>query len=97
MANLCENTLYVYSEDTFNIRKVLEYFDKNFDDCDYEIQDNSIDIYFSSKWSFPESEMNELFDLIPNKEDIYMRCLSVEYGNLYHALWVCNEDGWNEV
>ena len=97
MANLCENTLYVCSEDPFNIRKVLKYFDEHFSDYDYDIQDNSIDIYFSSKWAFPESEMNELFDLIPNKEDIYMRCLSVEYGNLYHALWVCDENGWHEV
>ena len=27
-------------------------------------------------------------------DDIYMRCLSVEYGSLYHALWVCNKDRW---
>ena len=41
--------------------------------------------------------MNELFNSIPNKEDIYMRCLSVEYGCLYHALWTCDEHGWREV
>ena len=42
--------------------------------------------------------MNRLYEGIPNKEDIYMRCLSVEYGCLYHALWICeNEEGWDEV
>lgn len=39
----------------------------------------------------------ELYDKIPDKEDIYMRCLSVEYGCLYHVLWVCDNNGWKEV
>lgn len=41
--------------------------------------------------------MNDLYNGLPNKNDIFMRCLSVEYGNLYHALWVCNSNGWHEV
>ena len=41
--------------------------------------------------------MEDLYPSIPNKEDIYIRCLSVEYGNLYHALWICDEDNWREV
>ena len=41
--------------------------------------------------------MRKLYESIPNKEDIYMRCLSVEYGCMYHALWECDENGWREV
>ena len=96
MANICDNTLYVYSEDKENL-KIIENFFRDWNNTDVERRDNSINCYFESKWVFPEAQMEELYEKIPNKEDIYMRCLSVEYGNLYHALWVCNEDGWNEV
>ena len=98
MANICNNELYAVSNCEENIIAIYTFFNN----CDYYPVDinyygHSIFIKFDSKWTFPEEEMEELFDAIPNKEDIYMRCLSVEYGNLYHALWVCNEDGWKEV
>ena len=52
---------------------------------------------FEPKWTFPETKMNKLYKKLPNKDDIDMRCLSVEYGCLYHALWVCDKDGWRET
>lgn len=96
MANICDNTFYAYSEDNNNI-KVIEDFFNDWCGADYEVNDGNIDVYFSSKWTFPEDEMEKLFESIPNKEDIYMRCLSVEYGCMYHALWECNKDGWKSV
>lgn len=95
MANLCDNTFYAYTEDSANM-KVLKDFFHNLA-ADYEVNDDRIDSYFTSKWRFPKDEMDKLFESIPNKNDIHMRCLSVEYGCLYHALWVCNKDGWEEV
>ena len=96
MSNICDNTFYAYSEDSSNL-KVIEDFFEDVRRAEVERCDNSIDCYFESRWTFPEAEMNKLYEKLPNKEDIYMRCLSVEYGNCYHALWVCNEDGWDEV
>lgn len=96
MANICENTFYAYSEDENNI-KVIEDFFNSWPGAYCEVNDGNIDVYFSSKWDFPIDEMKKLFESIPNKKDIYMRCLSVEYGCLYHALWVCDKDGWEEV
>lgn len=96
MANICSNQMYVYSEDRTNIKTVLDFF-HDWPYAEKEDSGESADIYFDSKWVFPEEQMNELFNLIPNKDDIYMRCLSYEFGNLYHALWVCDEDGWREV
>ena len=97
MANICDNTFYTASENKKNIETIINFFEKEFPDCDYDYGDSSVDIYFSSKWTFPEEAMNKLYDSIPDKSDIYMRCLSVEYGCLYHALWVCDSDGWKEV
>lgn len=96
MANICTNQMYIYSKDRNNIKTALDFF-HNWPYAEIEDSDTSVDVYFDSKWVFPEKKMNELFSLIPNKDDINMRCLSYEFGNLYHALWVCDEDGWREV
>ena len=96
MANICTNTLYVESETRENLDSVITFFNNNLKYYDYEDDGNSLDISFDSRWVFPEELMEELFDAIPNKSDIYMRCLSVEYGCMYHALWYCDENGWHE-
>lgn len=96
MANVCSNNFYAYSEDEQNIEAILVFFTKHFAYYDCDPSDDSLDIYFESSWTFPEELMEELFEAIPNKQDIYMRCLSVEYGMMYHALWYCEEDGWHE-
>lgn len=95
MANICDNTFYAYTEDENNAKVIVDFLEEYFD-ADIDPYDCDINAYFDSKWTFPEEKMEELFGLIPNKDDIYMRCLSVEYGCLYHALWVCDEDGWSE-
>ena len=96
MANICDNTFYAYSEDRQNIDTIINFF-HDWPYAEIEDSDISVDVYFDSKWTFPEEEMNKLYEFIPNKADIYMRCLSYEFGNLYHALWVCDENGWREV
>ena len=96
MANICDNTFFAYSDDPQNLEVIKDFFENQYE-ADLEECDNSIDCYFESKWVFPEVDMDNLYKKIPNKSDIYMRCLCVEYGCLYHALWVCNEDGWEEV
>ena len=97
MSNICDNTFYAESQNRENLDTILKFFDKHFPS--YALGDDSeetIELYFESKGSFPESLMNDLYNLIPDKSDIYMRCLSVEYGYMYHALWYCDEDGWHE-
>ena len=97
MANICDNTLYVQSDNRENLETVRKFFDENFECYDCDDSGDCLDIFFDSKWTFPENLMKELFDAISDKSDIYMRCLSVEYGCMYHALWYCDENGWEEV
>lgn len=96
MANICTNTMYVESETRENLDSVITFFNNNLKYYDHEDDGDSLYISFDSRWVFPEELMEELFEAIPNKSDIYMRCLSVEYGCMYHALWYCDEDGWHE-
>lgn len=94
MANICENEFYAYSEDKDNITVINKFLKDTFN-ADIECWNTSLDAYFDSKWDFPEVEMDKLFEIIPNKEDIYMRCLSVEYGQDYIAYWKCEDvNGW---
>lgn len=95
MANICTNTMYVESETRENLDAIITFFNNNIKYYDYEDDGVSLDISFDSRWVFPEELMEELFEAIPNKSDIYMRCLSVEYGCMYHALWYCDKDGWH--
>ena len=96
MANICTNTMYVESETRENLDAVITFFNNNLKYYDYEDDGDSLDISFDSRWVFPEELMEELFEAIPNKSDIYMRCLSIEYGCMYHAFWYCDELGWHE-
>lgn len=97
MSNICNNSFYAYSNNRENIETILDFFCKTFYNFDCEDCDEFLNIEFDSKWTFPEEIMQELFESIPDKSDIYMRCLSVEYGCMYHALWYCDEDGWHET
>lgn len=96
MANICDNTFYSYTEDEDNYKYIKKYLETVLKADLYEQDGTTIEATFESRWTFPENQMKELYDKVPNKEDVYMRCLSVEYGCFYHALWVCDEDGWTE-
>ena len=96
MANICENSMRVFGSE-----KNLEYIKKFFDNWTYAdvdwYDDDRMEVTFESRWDFPEEQMKDLHSNLPDKEDdIYITCLSVEYGNLYHALWVCDKEGWKE-
>lgn len=97
MANICNNLFYAYSEDRENIETVYKFFNTHYVSYNVDEVENGLDICFDSKWIFPRKEMIELYNTIPNKEDIYMRCLSYEFGNMYHSLWECDKDGWRKV
>lgn len=97
MANICDNTMFVSSENRANLDAVINFLNATIEYYDCDDGGDYLDIYFDSKWVFPEELMQRLFEAIPDKSDIYMRCLSVEYGCLYHALWICDNNGWKEV
>lgn len=98
MANIATNLFYINSGSKENVDFVLSKISEYFSNIFYTYQeDNSAELEFESTWNFPEEEMSGIFEDLPDKEDIYMRCLSYEFGTLYHSLWVCDKEGWHEV
>jgi hypothetical protein len=98
MANICNNEFYACSDDPENMKYITSFFEKNFDIYNvWDQNDNYMNLNFESKWAFPQDIMDELAEGIPNKENIFMRCLSVEYGNLYHELLINDGYNWKSV
>lgn len=97
MANICSNEFYAYSENKENIKYIKDFLIRHLmADCDCD--DDHIDAYFDSRWTFPEELMDEMFEGLPDKDDIYMRCLSVEYGCDYVAYHKCEDNsGWTAI
>lgn len=94
MANICDNELHIYSEDVNNLEYVKQFLMNTFNVIDLEEEGPSIIIKFESKWTFPEELMNKLFDNLPNKKDIDMICLSIEWGCFYCEFHTCDVNGW---
>lgn len=92
MANICDNTLKVYSENPENL-KCVESFFKDWGDIE-KVDEESLEIYFDSNWVFPEEEMNKLYEELPDKKNIAMTCLSTEWGCFYCEFHTYDEDGW---
>lgn len=94
MANICENELRVYSEDSKNLEYITNFIEDNLDVSNVYEDEEILTINFYSKWYFPESIMDELYEGIPNKKDVSMVCFSVEWGNFYSAFHICDSEGW---
>lgn len=94
MANICENKMYVYSEDPANITHLREWCKENLDGSLELIDNECFEYYFDSRWDFPEQEMMEMVYELPNKDDIYIRVLSVEETNCYCAFHVYEGGEW---
>ena len=92
MSNICENTLRVYSENSENL-KYVEAFFKDLGDVE-RVDDENLEVYFDSKWRFPEGEMNKLYINLPDKSSINMTCLSIEWGCFYCQFHICDKGGW---
>lgn len=94
MANICSNELHVYTENKDNQEYIIKFMNDNFDTDVEEISEDYLEIYFSSRWTFPEELMDKLYEGLPDKDNIDMTCLSVEWGCFYCQFHNCDKDGW---
>lgn len=95
MANICENTMHICTESKKNIAYIGRFLTKNFPGAVIEDQESYLEIHFDSKWTFPEDEMDELYKEMPDKDDISITCLSIEWGDFYAQFNFMDKDGWH--
>lgn len=106
MANLCINMFYatikveetterheeIYQEINDFLGEKLTFYYSEFDECYIEIE-------FESKWTFPEQEVEEVTKQLQAKypcefQDLYMRCLSYEFGCEYVSYRIFQNGKW---
>lgn len=102
MANICENEIH-FSSTKKNVKYIIKYIEDAFN-CDIdtdmdidEAEDNeeiNVSGFFDSRWTFPSDSMDEMYEGIPDKEDISIDVLSTEWGEYYCEFHHCDKDGW---
>ena len=73
MANYATNIFYASTENEKDLDRVEKFLDETFCDCFLNRSEDSIEGEFSSKWEYPEKEMNEMISLLEGKDTIYIR------------------------
>ena len=100
MSNPCENELRIYwggsteEKDEKYFLDIEEVFNKYYPY--HEVTDSDVgymNIYFISRWDFPEQLMKDVVKELP--QDVTIACLSTEWGNYYCAFHTWSkEEGW---
>lgn len=99
MANICENKFYIYSsfiEDTEAIVNKLEkLFEEELNGEITYVDEFVIEGYFNSSWMFPDEIFKNFFEEFDD-EELYMRCLSEEYGCGLVSMNIYRDGNWEE-
>lgn len=100
MANMCENKCYIYSENEDLLNNITSLLEENLDNLDiYSHDDEYIECYFNSKWTFPTETFEKITNTLNTQYDIsdlYIRILSEEYGCDYVALNIFTDNEWKD-
>lgn len=92
---MCTNTFYIsYESEEIGktiIKKLETLFNTKLDGEITYIDSLFIEGWFTSKWDFPMSIFKDFFNEF---EDVYMRCLSEEYGMNYVAMNIYENGNW---
>ncbi len=94
MANICNNELRVFTESTDNIEAITKFFNERYPHSHVDkVGDYNLTVYFESRWSFPEEDMEDLTKSLPD-DDITMDCLSVDWGTYYCVFYSYRDGEW---
>lgn len=63
MANYATNIFYASTENEKDLDKVENFLEDTFCDCYLDRSEDSIEGEFSSKWDYPEKEINKMISL----------------------------------
>ena len=95
MANYATNIFYASTENEKDLDKVENFLEATFCDCYLDRSEDSIEGEFSSKWDYPEKEINKMISLLEDKDKIYIRVLTHELCNEYVNFQVFSNGEWS--
>lgn len=77
MANYATNIFHARTENQTDLDKIEAFLDDNFNGF-VNRQSNSVDAEFSSRWVYPEEEINKLVESLDAKDGAYIKILTYE-------------------
>lgn len=95
MASYATNIFYASTENEKDLDKVENFLEDTFCDCYLNRSEDCIEGEFSSKWDYPEKEINKMISLLENKDKIYIRVLTHELCNEYVNFQVFSNGEWS--
>lgn len=93
MANIATNIFHATTANKQDLDKIEAFLDDNFDGYINRYAD-VIDAEFSSRWEYPQKEINKLVDSLEAKNEIYMRILTHELEDEYVSFRKFSQGKW---
>ena len=94
MANIATNLFFASTENENDLDRIEAFLNENFGECYIERMDDILKAEFSSRWEYPEKEINKLVDSLEAKNEIYMRILTHELEDEYVSLRKFSQGKW---
>lgn len=94
MANYATNIFHARTENQTDLDKIEAFLDDNFNGF-VNRQGNSMDAEFSSRWVYPEEEINKLVESLDAKDGAYIKILTYELEDEYVSFRIFSQGKWN--
>lgn len=94
MANYATNIFHARTETQTDLDKIEAFLDDNFNGF-VNRQGNSVDAEFSSRWVYPEEEINKLVESLDAKDGTYIKILTYELEDEYVSFRIFSQGKWN--
>lgn len=94
MANYATNIFHASTESKEDLDKIEAFLDDNFNGLVNRYGD-TVDAEFSSRWEYPEKEIDELVASLAAKDKIYIRILTYELEDEYVSFRIFSQGKWN--
>ncbi len=94
MANYATNIFHARTENKTDLDKIEAFLDDTFNGF-VNRQDDSIDAEFSSRWVYPEEEINKLVESLEAKSKAYIKILTYEFEDEYVSFRIFSQCEWN--
>ena len=93
MANIATNIFHATTANKQDLDKIEAFLDDNFNGYINRYAD-IIAAEFSSRWEYPEKEINKLVESLEAKNEIYIRILTYELENEYVSFRTFSQGKW---
>lgn len=94
MANYATNIFHARTENQTDLDKIEAFLDDKFNGF-VNRQGDSVDAEFSSRWVYPEEEINKLVESLDAKDGAYIKILTYELDDEYVSFRIFSQGKWN--